>query len=274
MTEHDPLATATCIGYASSYAGKPRWSEVSIYRTTDGRYCAVRIGRSTIPGETDRVTTHEPTSAREIVNALSIARRTNAGNVVGSRIPDYVHGAIADAALNDPVFETEIAAALDVEQYGDTRPRDGSAVVVLPRRSTARSLRFCGRVIGSAAAKPPNIGETTLYAVDDGTYAVTVLAFAPWSAPSRLAMTHIEYVGEAYVGLTIPETMDVLCRRGGYTSLTRGALAAAIRSDPGFAAALTHAAIKALPWPTPRPGHGIARSDRGGIARDSARVRR
>lgn len=37
---------------------RPRWTELRIYRTTDGRYVTERIGRTSVEGEHDRVFTN------------------------------------------------------------------------------------------------------------------------------------------------------------------------------------------------------------------------
>ncbi len=43
------------LGASSSHTpGKTRWSEITLYRTVSGQYVAHGVGRSTIPGETDR----------------------------------------------------------------------------------------------------------------------------------------------------------------------------------------------------------------------------
>lgn len=67
--------TGELIGGASSedYAksqGRQRWHEVRVYRTTDGQYVVEKVGRSDIPGETDRSTVHHSTTAKGAIECL------------------------------------------------------------------------------------------------------------------------------------------------------------------------------------------------------------
>lgn len=59
------------LGHASSHtAGKPRWFEVGIYRTEQGRYVVHGLGASDILGESDRGWVQVVDTADEVVGAL------------------------------------------------------------------------------------------------------------------------------------------------------------------------------------------------------------
>ena len=56
---------------ASSENGSPRWFEVQLYNRDD-EYKVVMTGRSTLPGETDRIRTETTTSAHAVVDFLAL----------------------------------------------------------------------------------------------------------------------------------------------------------------------------------------------------------
>jgi ATP-dependent DNA ligase len=66
--------TAVQIGAGSSHrADKQRWFEVTIYRTSTGKYLLHTVGRTSITGESDRFRLIETASAFEIVERCIVA---------------------------------------------------------------------------------------------------------------------------------------------------------------------------------------------------------
>ena len=63
------LGEASSEDFAKSQ-GRQRWHEVRVYRTTDGEYVVEKVGRSELPGETDRSTVHHSTTARGAIECL------------------------------------------------------------------------------------------------------------------------------------------------------------------------------------------------------------
>lgn len=59
------------LGEATSFAeGKLRWSEVAVYRTDGGKYIVEKVGRSLVPGETDRHSAEVCGTAAAVVEAM------------------------------------------------------------------------------------------------------------------------------------------------------------------------------------------------------------
>jgi hypothetical protein len=59
------------LGSSTSYGeGKPRWSEVQIFRTIDGDYVVAGVGRSTAPGEKDLRWAHVCLTPAAVVEQL------------------------------------------------------------------------------------------------------------------------------------------------------------------------------------------------------------
>jgi hypothetical protein len=231
----DPLEGALRLGFASSRAGEsPRWSEVSIYRTRDG-YTAQRVGRSTIAGERDLPATFSARDPRELVRWFA---RPGRG---GPRVPDVAVAAIDAAAVADPAFAAGLADELDVEQYGAVEPRDGSLVVVLQRDDQARAIRFCGRPIAHSAAPADRGSAVTIFAVDDGTFAVSIVG------EDRRDATVTR--NRAAVGVDARDVVDAVRFRDGWTRVARRALQAAANADPRFAAGVADLLRKGLPPP-------------------------
>jgi hypothetical protein len=235
MTTNDPPAGAVRLGFASSRAGEsPRWSEVSIFRTADGEYTAQRIGRSAIAGEADLPATFTARDPRELVRWLSRPGRK------GARVPVVATSAIAAAAASDAAFAAGLVDELDVEQYGAAEPRDGSLVVELRRDDQQRAVRFCGRTIAHGAA-PASGSAVAIFAVDDGTYAVSIVG------DDRADDNAARY--RAVIGVDARTVVDALRFRGGWTRVARRALHAAAIAEPRFAAGVDGLLRAGLPPP-------------------------
>lgn len=59
------------LGSSTSFSeGKPRWSEVNIFKTIDGDYVVAGIGRSTAPGEKDLCWAHVCETPAAVVEQL------------------------------------------------------------------------------------------------------------------------------------------------------------------------------------------------------------
>lgn len=59
------------IGHSSSFRpGKNRWNEILIYRTNGGKYIAAGIGKTDLPGETDRHWAHVCETADGVTTSL------------------------------------------------------------------------------------------------------------------------------------------------------------------------------------------------------------
>jgi len=63
------------LGSASSRSDKPRWMDVNIYSTADGRYIVQKIGRSELPGERDYYSAHVVDDAPSLISALRSKKR-------------------------------------------------------------------------------------------------------------------------------------------------------------------------------------------------------
>jgi hypothetical protein len=73
VQDHDRMITFTgvLLGDASSQSpGKDRWTEVAIYRTAAGKYIVEKIGKSRVPGETDRCSAEVCETAAAVVEAM------------------------------------------------------------------------------------------------------------------------------------------------------------------------------------------------------------
>lgn len=63
--------TGILLGESSSeQAGKSRWMELKIYRTSGGKYIVTGVGRSTLKGEVDRHWTHVSESPQGALESL------------------------------------------------------------------------------------------------------------------------------------------------------------------------------------------------------------
>lgn len=93
--EGELLGAASSEDFAKSQ-GRQRWHEVRVYRTIDGQYVVEKVGRSEIPGETDRSTVHHSNTARGAIECL---QTIDADGVV---YMTYVaRNAVKQAALTD-----------------------------------------------------------------------------------------------------------------------------------------------------------------------------
>ena len=63
------------LGSASSHSDKPRWMDVNIYSTTDGRYVVQKIGRTSLAGERDYYSAHVVDDAPSLITALRSKKR-------------------------------------------------------------------------------------------------------------------------------------------------------------------------------------------------------
>lgn len=76
--------------------GSQRWAEVRIWRTDSGKYVVQRIGRSTVAGEVDKITTRVVVDPDRLSEVL---RSRSAGQEFMSNI---ARAALAAAAATDP----------------------------------------------------------------------------------------------------------------------------------------------------------------------------
>jgi hypothetical protein len=221
MTIDAPATAGVPLGCASSRsADNTRWSEVRIFRIGNG-YLAERVGRSTVPGEVDLTASFGVADPRELVRWLS----RPSGR--GTRLPDVAAAAIAAASAADSAFALGLADELEVEWYGCRVPSVGAQVVTLARDG-GRPVRFCGRIIGHAAARARRSSAASIFAVDDGTFAVAVTVDDVDDGRARR---------RALAGLDAGGVVDALRFRDGWTRVARRALRAAIATHERFAAA-------------------------------------
>jgi hypothetical protein len=72
-----------------------RWAELRVWRTDSGKYVVQRLGRSTLPGEVDKITTRIVNTPAEVAPAM---RSKQGGKVFMSNLALDV---LAEAAGND-----------------------------------------------------------------------------------------------------------------------------------------------------------------------------
>lgn len=89
--------TGELIGKATSHRpGKDRWSEIEIYKTVGGDYVVHGVGRSTLPGESDRSWVQVCETAAGVIERLHMTDRDQS-----RYIPDNSIRALAEARRID-----------------------------------------------------------------------------------------------------------------------------------------------------------------------------
>lgn len=90
------LKDAEVLGTGSSWADdKDRWSEATVVRTGLDNYFVAVVGKSALPGETDRHWSMFHEEPSELIRALSRRWRDRRG------LPPYLHRALSVAAAED-----------------------------------------------------------------------------------------------------------------------------------------------------------------------------
>lgn len=89
--------TGEIVGFASSWAGRPRWFEVEIYRTDSGKFVVHGAGMSDIENEADWHWAVICSSGEEVVEALY---RTNKEGM--RYLPRTSQDALAEASERVP----------------------------------------------------------------------------------------------------------------------------------------------------------------------------
>jgi len=85
---------------SSAERGKPRWFELTIYRSGSGRWVVAGAGRTTMPDEVDRFWARVCTSPAEVLEALY--RRGEGGRY----LTHTAREALEDAAERDVALRT------------------------------------------------------------------------------------------------------------------------------------------------------------------------
>lgn len=97
---------------SSRESGRPRWTEIRIYRTSTGKYVTEVVGRSSVPSEVDRLNVRVVDTADGIAEAL--ARKGNdrhtivPGDPNRSYLTELAIEAIEKAAESDEAIKATL----------------------------------------------------------------------------------------------------------------------------------------------------------------------
>ncbi len=108
------------------------WRDVALYRRADGKYVVHSVGRTAVPGKTDRHSVYIAADARAVYAHL-VPR--------GQRPRFLIEDVLQSAGQRDPALARAVGDQLDIEDLASL-PGDGD-VVELPRAGD-RWLRFRG----------------------------------------------------------------------------------------------------------------------------------
>lgn len=78
-----------------------RWQQVFVYRTDSGGWVVARVGKSSLPGETDRPTVRVCPTVQDVRDAVTMQHRNPDGST-RSYVTDVCYEALRAAAVVDP----------------------------------------------------------------------------------------------------------------------------------------------------------------------------
>ncbi len=139
------------------------WRDVALYRRADGKYVVHSVGRTAVPGKTDRHSVYIAADARDVYAHL-VPR--------GQRPRFLIEDVLQSAGQRDPVLARAVGDQLDIEDLASL-PGDGD-VVELPRAGD-RWLRFRGVRLAQTTSwdeGKPSWTEIEIYRTGGGRYVV------------------------------------------------------------------------------------------------------
>jgi len=139
------------------------WRDVALYRRADGKYVVHSVGRTAVPGKTDRHSVYIAADARALYAHL-VPR--------GQRPRFLIEDVLQSAGQRDPVLARAVGDQLDIEDLASI-PGDGD-VVELPRAGD-RWLRFRGVRLAQTTSwdeGKPSWTEIEIYRAGSGRYVV------------------------------------------------------------------------------------------------------
>jgi hypothetical protein len=217
-----------------------RWTDLEVYRRTDGKYVAHEVGRSSVEGEIDlsRVTVCD--TARDVLAAF-------VANTKG-KVSGLATDVLDEAAGKDSVFERQLG---DVHEVEDLAGAIGAGREFTLERDGARALRFNGELLAEASSRhadAPRWTEIAIYSTCDGRYVLSKQQLSVYDYEPVRALVLIAETGGAFVR-SLMRPSDGKIERAGLVALRQAAA-----RDPRFAATVGEFLTEgALPKPQPVP---------------------
>jgi hypothetical protein len=193
MAQHESDNTLLAEVSSHEETGKRsrRWSEIRIYRRSDGVYEAEELGRSTVAGEVDRERRTVCRDAQGVYDAL----------LINGRLTALATDALEQASQSDPVFATSLGDRHEVEDL-DALPAGASALPAMAsdqrafvlERDGDRALRFVGRQIGHGTSEDPSVDtwlEVCVFATSSGRFVVQKAQVARGEREPRRSAVHV-----------------------------------------------------------------------------------
>lgn len=229
------------------------WTDLEIYRRTDGIFVAYEVGRSSVEGEIDLSTVTMCGSALDVLAAFT----KNTRGILTALATDVLD----EAAAKDAEFEAQLG---DVHEVEDLVGSIGAGREYVLERDGARALRFNGELLAEASSRHGDAvrwTEIAIFVTVDGRYVLSKQQISMLDAEPVRALVVVASSGGAFVR-SLQRPSDRKIERAGLFALRQAA-----SRDPRFAATVSEflteplgvAAMKTPPVPRLHPSRRDSR---------------